>query len=136
VAAVVYGPFHSYFEGKPIPAASDSAEAPVPSLEDSTRSLSPPSRIVVVGDGEFFVDRKGGGDRDNLLFFQNLVDWLMQDEDLIGIRSREVTDRPLRTVSEPTKRVVKYANMLGSPLLVVVLGLLAWQLRRRRKVEL
>jgi len=136
LAAVVYGPFHSYFAGKPIPAPSDSADAPVPSLGDTTRSLSPETRLVVVGDGEFFVDRKGGNDRDNLLFFQNMVDWLMQDEDLIGIRSREVTDRPLRAVSEPTKRVVKYANILGSPLLVVVFGLVAWQARRRRKVEL
>ncbi len=136
LAAVVYGPFTSYFKDKPVPAASDSGVAPTLSPADTTLSMSPETRIVVVGDGEFFVDSKGGNDRDNLLFFQNLVDWLMQDEDLIGIRSREVTDRPLRSVSEPAKAFVKYANMLGSPVLVVLLGLVTWQLRRRRRVDI
>jgi hypothetical protein len=65
-----------------------------------------------------------------------MVDWLVQDEDLIAIRSRDVTDRPLRPVSESTKRVVKYGNMLGSPLLVIVLGIGLWQARRRRRIEL
>ncbi|HZM16455.1 MAG TPA: Gldg family protein [Candidatus Krumholzibacteria bacterium] len=131
LAAAVYGPFTSYFKDKPVPADSGAA----PALNEPTLPTSPENRIVVVGDGEFFVDDKGGNDRDNLLFFQNLVDWLVQDEDLIGIRSREVTDRPLKSVSEATKRVVKYANMLGSPVLVIVLGIAVWQLRRRRRVE-
>jgi len=78
----------------------------------------------------------GGSDRDNLIFFQNMVDWLAQDEALISIRSRESTDRPLRTVEESTKRVVKYANMIGSPLAVVLLGIGVWQARKRRKFDL
>lgn len=134
VAAVVSGSFKSAFQGQPVPAAGDSGAAPVdlgPRLEQS-----PESRILVVGDGEFFVDQKGGGDRDNLLFFQNMIDWLAQDEDLITIRSRDVTDRPLRTIAEPTKRIVKYANMLGSPMLVVLGGILMWQLRKRRTIDL
>jgi len=133
LAAVVSGAFTSYFKDKPVPSPNDSTP---PAVGEPTLAASPESRIVVVGDGEFFVDDKGGNDRDNLLFFQNMVDWLMQDEDLIGIRSREVTDRPLRAVSDPTKRFVKYANMLGSPLLVVVFGIVAWQIRRRRRIVL
>lgn len=136
MAAVVYGPFHSFFEGKPVPAPSDSAEIPIRSPEDTTRTLSPPTRLVVVGDGEFFSDSKGGGDPVNLLFFQNMVDWLMQDDDLIRIRSRVVTDRPLNMLTPQKRRIVRDANILGSPLLVVVFGLVAWQARRRRKVEL
>jgi gliding motility-associatede transport system auxiliary component len=137
VAAVVSGVFTSYFKDKPVPAPSDSgAAAAAPTPKDSTITHSPETRLVVVGDGEFFVDSKGGGERDNLLFFQNLVDWLVQDEDLIAIRSREVTDRPLRNLSEPAKRLVKYANMAGSPALVIVGGLILWQVRRRRKVEI
>ena len=135
MAAVVSGSFRSYFSDKDIPAPNDTTEA-VPTLGDSTLSASPESRLVVIGDGEFFVDSKGGSDRDNLLFFQNMVDWLAQDEDLITIRSREVTDRSLRAVSPPTRRFLKYANAVGSPLLVVAFGIATWQLRRRRKVEI
>jgi gliding-associated putative ABC transporter substrate-binding component GldG len=136
VIAIVSGSFTSAFKDKPIPAQADSANA-APVADAGTRlEKSPENRIVVIGDGEFFVDQKGGSDRDNLLFFQNLVDWMAQDEALITIRSREVTDRPLRTVSEPTKRFVKYANLFGSPALVVALGLVLWQMRRRRKIEI
>ncbi|UCE01841.1 MAG: GldG family protein [Candidatus Latescibacterota bacterium] len=135
LGAVVSGSFTSFFSGKEIPAPSDTLEA-APALEDTTIGVSPETRLVVLGDGEFFVDEKGGNDRDNLLFFQNMIDWLVQDEDLIAIRSREVTDRSLRPITPAKKRFVKYANALGSPLLVVVLGVVAWQMRRRRKVEI
>ncbi len=136
VAAVIQGPFTSAFKDKPVPAASDSGNAAPPNLTAPRLDQCPDNRIVVVGDGEFFVDSKGGGDRDNLLFFQNMVDWLAQDEALITIRSREVTDRPLKPLSEPSKRFVKYANMLGSPLVVVLLGIGVWQARRRRKIDI
>ena len=65
-----------------------------------------------------------------------MIDWLSQDEALIAIRSRESTDRPLRAVSDQTKRVVKYANMVGGPLAIVLLGLFVWQARKRRSFEL
>jgi gliding-associated putative ABC transporter substrate-binding component GldG len=134
VAAVITGSFSSAFAGQPVPAASDTGHVAQVDLSVARLEKSPEGRIFVMGDGEFFVDQKGGGDRDNLLFFQNLMDWLSQDEALISIRSREVTDRPLKTVGEPTKRFVKYANMLGSPLLVVLFGLAVWQARKRRRV--
>lgn len=135
VAAVVSGKFTSAFKGQPVPAANDSGAVAAP---DAGMRLdeSPENRVLVIGDGEFFVDGKGGSDRDNLLFFQNMVDWLAQDEALIAIRSRESTDRPLRTVDEATKRVVRYGNVIGGPLAVVLLGVGVWQSRKRRKFEL
>jgi gliding-associated putative ABC transporter substrate-binding component GldG len=135
MAAVVSGSFTSYFKDKDVPAPNDTTEA-TPALEDTTLTASPESRLVVIGDGEFFVDSKGGNDRDNLLFFQNMIDWLAQDEDLITIRSREVTDRSLRPISPPGRRFVKVAHIVGNPLLVVVIGIATWQIRRRRKVEI
>jgi gliding-associated putative ABC transporter substrate-binding component GldG len=133
VVAVVSGEFPSWFKGKPVPSVNDSTVAD-PDLQPLEQSME--TRIVVVGDGEFFVDQKGGNDRDNFQFFQNMVDWLVQDEDLIAIRSRDVTDRPLQPVSEPTKRLIKYGNILGSPLLVILVGVGLWQARRRRTIEL
>jgi gliding-associated putative ABC transporter substrate-binding component GldG len=135
VAAVISGTFTSAFAGQPVPSASDSAVAAPPDLAQRL-DKSVETRILVLGDGEFFVDGKGGGDRDNLLFFQNMIDWLAQDEALISIRSRESTDRPLRAVSDQTKRAVKYANMVGGPLAIVLLGLAVWQARKRRTFEL
>ena len=71
----------------------------------------------------------------NLSFFMNIVDWLAQDEDLIQIRTRNVTARPLKDVSTGTKQFVKYANILGPPILVILLGIVIWVMRRGRKQE-
>jgi len=133
VAAVVSGQFPSFFAGKEIPAPDDSTLAD-PELQTLGQSID--TRIVVVGDGEFFVDQKGGNDRDNFQFFQNMVDWLLQDEDLIAIRSRDVTDRPLKQVSESSKKAIKAANLFASPLLIILIGIGLWQGRRHRKYEL
>ncbi len=55
--------------------------------------------------------------------------------DLIGIRSRGVTDRPLREISAGAKSAVKFANIFAIPILVIVYGLIRVYARRRaRKV--
>jgi len=136
VAAIISGKFTSAFKGQPVPAAGDSGAVVMAGSDADRHDQSPDSRILVIGDGEFFVDQKGGGDQANLLFFQNMVDWLAQDEALIAIRSHGAAERPLRQVTPPTKRLVKYANMLGAPLVVVLLGLGMRQMRRRRKFDL
>ena len=58
---------------------------------------------------------------------------LAREEDLIQIRTREVTSRPLAEVSEGVKATVKYANIFAPPALVILIGLFRWQIRRRRK---
>ena len=72
-------------------------------------------------------------DPSNIAFLLNAVDWLALDEGLIQIRTREVTNRPLAEVSEGVKTTVKYANILGPASLVILFGVVRWQLRRRRK---
>jgi ABC-type uncharacterized transport system involved in gliding motility auxiliary subunit len=87
-----------------------------------------------VGDADFCQDQgiRGGS---NLTFFMNIVDWLTQDESLITIRSREVTSRPLDEVSDGRRRLIKYANIFGPPILVVLIGLWRWRNRRQAKMS-
>jgi gliding-associated putative ABC transporter substrate-binding component GldG len=113
LAAIVEGSFTSSFVGK----------QPAPVV-----TQSPETRIIVIGDGDFMKDQYLGG-RGNLTFFSNIVDYLADDVGLITIRSKNVTPPPLEQVSDGTKQLVKYADLIGPPLLIIGYGLFRWRRR-------
>jgi ABC-type uncharacterized transport system involved in gliding motility auxiliary subunit len=93
-------------------------------------TAGPRGRLVVVGDAEFASDRQLRAVPENLTFVLNAVDWLAQDEGLIAIRSKDRRPPPL-ALSEGKRGGVKYANMVGMPLLVGIAGLARLVERRR-----
>jgi len=113
LAAVVEGSFKSYFVGKQ-PAAAV--------------TTSPSTRIIVIGDGDFMKDEMLGN-RSNLTFFANIIDYLADDAGLITIRSKNVATPPLDQVSDGTKRALKYTNLIGPPVLIIAYGLFRWRRR-------
>ena len=98
---------------------------------------SPPTRIVVVGDGDFMQDQYLG-QRDNITFVNNVVDWLIDDIGLTQIRSRTIAAKPLEEVSNNTKTILKYINMILPPFVVVVAGVVRWRVRiaRRKTIQM
>lgn len=123
------GVFHSYFEGREIPRGDSSTVIPA-DLKIAT--VSPETRLVVIGDGHIAQDAYMT-DPSNVTFLLNLVDWLALDEGLIQIRTREVTSRPLADISQGAKTTIKYANIFLPPAVVILIGLVRWQIRRRKK---
>ncbi len=113
LAAVVSGSFKSFFEGKSL----------VP-----RENKSPDTRIIVVGDGDFMKD-DFAGNRNNLTFFINIVDFLADDAGLITIRSKDIAQPPLEQISDGTKKLLKYSILLLPPLLVIGYGFLRWRRR-------
>ncbi len=93
-------------------------------------TAGPRGRLVVVGNEEFASDRQARSVPENLTFVLNAVDWLAQDEGLIAIRSKDRRPPPL-ALSEGTRGAVKYANVVGMPLLVGLAGLARLVGRRR-----
>ncbi|MFQ5702654.1 MAG: Gldg family protein [Gemmatimonadales bacterium] len=96
----------------------------------------PRGRLVVVGNGEFASDQWVRNAPRNVVFLQNAVDWLAQDEGLISIRSKNRTPPGLVFLSDLTRDIVKYANVIGIPLLVMLwAGVRLWRRRQlTRKV--
>jgi gliding-associated putative ABC transporter substrate-binding component GldG len=90
-------------------------------------------RIVVVGNGNFMRDSFISSSPDNALFFQNLVDLASLQSDLINIRSKAITERPLKDVSESTKNMIRYFNIFGLTIIVVSFGLFRYFSRKRNK---
>lgn len=92
------------------------------------------ARIVVVGDSDFPQDNFLRQAPDNIGLFQNLVDILSFDEDLIAIRSKVASSRPIeKDLSDSSKAAIRYFNIFGVTVLVLVFGLGRYYLRRRSK---
>ncbi len=132
LAVVVSGQFHSAYAGQPAPSDTAAGSQPV---TGQTIEKSPDTRIVLVGDGDFIRDPYLGN-RDNLTFFANMVDYLMDDAGLISIRSKDVSLPPLEAASDATKQTVKYADLILPPGLVLVYGFFRWRMRKARKKAL
>jgi len=123
LAVVVEGSFKSFYAGKQMPDLMGSA---------SPLASSPETRIIVVGDGDFMKDdfaRNPG----NMTFFINTVDYLADDAGLVTIRSKNVAMPPLDQISDGTKKMLKYGDLLLPPLAVIGYGLLRWRTRLARK---
>lgn len=88
-------------------------------------------RLVVVGSSDFASDRYARNAPENLVFVENAIDWLAQDDALIGIRSKNRAPPPLVFTSITTRSAVKYGNVLGVPILLVLAGVLRLWRRRR-----
>ncbi len=91
------------------------------------------AKLVVVGDSDFMRDNLSQLSRDNLIFFQNLVDSVTIDQDLISIRSKSVSSRPLKETSDSQKAVARYLNVFGITAAVVAFGIIRYLMRRKRK---
>jgi len=89
-------------------------------------------RLVLVGNMEFATDRYASSAAENGIFVLNAVDWLAQDEALIGIRSRDRRPPRLVFTSPVLQEGIKYANVVGIPLLIAIAGLIHLVGRRRR----
>jgi len=90
-------------------------------------------RLIVVGDSDFVKDGFARNNPNNLIFFQNLVDSLSLDSDLINIRSKGISDRPLKELSEGQKAAVRYLNVFGLTVVVVLFGMVRYYMRRRSR---
>ena len=79
-------------------------------------------RIVAVGDVDFLEDRFVQANPQNLIFASNALDWLSQDEALIGIRSKNRTPPVLAFESDAGRNLLKWGSLLGVPLFFILMG--------------
>jgi ABC-2 type transport system permease protein len=148
VAVALTGTFTSHFAERPSPlfegdetGASGGEDAGLPA--DATgrtmkRSL-PDARLVVLGSGELVSDlmlrisEQMGGEvhRGNLQLLQNLVDWSVEDTDLLAIRSTGTFARTLRPLPEGEPQLWE-AAVYGVVLVLLAAAVLVPRLRRRR----
>ena len=98
------------------------------------------SKIVVIGDGDFAVNSRDGGQpqnlqADNVNLFVNAIDWLSDDTGLIELRTKGITSRPIDQLEDGTKSWLKYMNFALPILLVIIYGIVRMQLKRNLRVK-
>lgn len=126
VGAIYEGKFKSFYNGKTIPADTVQGSSPAPT---SVKPESPDSKIIVLSNGDFPQDEFRGPD-ENLLFFANMIDYMSDDAGLSMIRSKDANPKPLDSIEDSTKVIVKYGMLVGPPLLVLLYGMLRWRKKK------
>jgi ABC-2 type transport system permease protein len=132
-------PFEAAPEATPTP-APDGSESGAPAVLGTIESSPESARLVVVGSAEFLDDvvldisRSLSQDRylNNLQFLQNAVDWSVEDEDLLTIRSRGTYARLLRPLSETQQMRWEVANYVVALLGLIGIGVL-WRVRQQNE---
>jgi ABC-type uncharacterized transport system involved in gliding motility auxiliary subunit len=132
MGAVLSGAFRSYFAGLPKPVREGSEEQ-LPDMPPTPKE----ARIIVIGDSDIasaFIQR-----RENLDFMVQAALYLGNDDDIIGIRSRQSQAGRLDKIVDPDRRVAamsaaRITNVVLVPLAVIAVGLLlGWRRKERGK---
>ncbi|MCF7830405.1 GldG family protein [Candidatus Gracilibacteria bacterium] len=90
-------------------------------------------KVIILGDSDFITRGYAGQFTGNVLFFLNAIDVFTLGEDLVSIRSKGVTDRPIAELSEAQKNSMRWLNILLIPILVIAFGLTRRMMRNARK---
>ncbi len=120
------GAWRSFFETRPVPAA----DPDVPDEQDGMGADAPllvegsPTRLLVSGSADVVAN--------NPAFMLNVCDWLLQDEALIGIRSKTATVPSLTATSSGERTGWRVFNLAAGPLLLFGAGGLRQLWLRRR----
>jgi ABC-type uncharacterized transport system involved in gliding motility auxiliary subunit len=133
MAMILDGPYESMFKGKPLP--PEIKEAPM--LPEKTVA----GRFIVMGDSEYIIyGLQNRQQRGNVNFFLNGIDYLTLGDDLIGIRSKQITDRPLSPAvrqSDSLRNFLKFMTIFLMPFALMSIGIFRYLKRRniRRMYE-
>ncbi len=87
-------------------------------------------RVVVIGDSDFAVNayKDFGANSD---IFQNILSWLVKEEELIAIRPKP-TDQSEFDITEQRYRVITVASVFVLPFMMLLSGILVWAVRRKK----
>ncbi|HWA07320.1 MAG TPA: hypothetical protein VG961_12285, partial [Ignavibacteria bacterium] len=129
VGAIYEGVFKSFYNGKTIPVDTAAGSAPAPT---TVKPEGPGGKIIVLGNGDFPQDDFRGPD-ESLLFFANMIDYMSDDAGLSAIRMKDANPKPLDSIEDSTRTIVKYGMLAGPPVLVLLYGLLRWRKKKAAK---
>jgi gliding-associated putative ABC transporter substrate-binding component GldG len=96
------------------------------------------SKLLVVSDGDFAINGPQRGAQlppDNVSLLVNSIDWLSDQTGLIDLRTKEVTSRPIKELSDGTKTFLKWFNFIAPVILILIYGLIRMQINRNKRIK-
>jgi len=122
--------------GRKVP-ADKKADVDLSKIESSVQILSrgKPGKIFLIASWEILKDYMLDAKliSSNATFILNMLDYLNNREEIAVMRSKVQLFNPLYDTRAGTKTFVKFFNIAGLPVLVVLFGLLVWFRRHSRK---
>ena len=94
------------------------------------------SNIILISDSKFISDDGSGGVTENHIFLLNSIDYLLGDQELISLRSREITSRPLQELENDAKSRWKWINMIVPSIIILSFGFLRFRREKNRSKQL
>ena len=83
-------------------------------------------KMVVITNGSFIINGEGRNmqqqNADNINFASNAIDWLSDDTGLIALRTKGITNRPIESVEDTSKELLKYGNVFAPILIMLIYG--------------
>jgi len=86
------------------------------------------SRILIFSSG-FFTRRE-------FTLLGNIIDYLLQEYELVSIRSKKVVPSAMKAVPDIVKILYRYFIMFFPPTVVIILGILRWYFRKTKPIIL
>ena len=117
------GIFKSYFTNREKPESVDQSAFISKSKEETS--------VIVIPCSDFITNQLLYPGNSDLML--NLVDFLTIGDKLISIRTRPVSNRPIKEISPEMKNMLRILNIIGVPLLIILFGMGRFYLRRRDK---
>ena len=154
LAYLLEGRFESFFKGKSIPekktkdTENDPEEdegkpeaiqgPPEITQEGAFIEKGKPGKIFLIASAEILKDNMvdEAGQTPNALFLLNTLDELNGRSDTAILRGKEQRLNPLEDASSTMKSGIKFFNILGLPILMVLFGLGVWFRRHGRKKQI
>ncbi|MEO9967127.1 MAG: Gldg family protein [Reichenbachiella sp.] len=95
------------------------------------------SKLIVIANGQFIINGNPPQQisEDNVNFASNTIDWLSDDTGLIDLRTKGITNRPLETLEDATREMLKYGNVVIPILLVFLYAFVRRQQHMSRKQQ-
>jgi ABC-type uncharacterized transport system involved in gliding motility auxiliary subunit len=91
-------------------------------------------KMALIGNEEMIKDNFVINNQQNLLMALNLVDYFSQDSSLMAIRAKILKDSPLISVSDQTKMLVRWGNVVAPLMLLIIsFGISAYV--RKKKIQ-
>ena len=87
-------------------------------------------RMIVAADSDWISEWMVGQFPDHVQLAVNWIDWLTQEDALATIRAKGASVRELVFSSSTHRNLVQYGNIIGLPVLIILLGLVRSLLRR------
>lgn len=98
-------------------------------------AINKDSKVALVASSKMVVDDFVLNKQENLILALNLVDYLMQDETLLKVRSKSIVIYPLAKLSQTQKGLVRYGNVFLPIIITAATAIAVTKLRQKKQAN-